>query len=382
MGTFTSFTDAGSTWTWSCTGINGGSTANCSANKAICGTSDNKTYASEPLTNLCAYGSESSRTLTDNVWTWSCSNNPGVDDIGYIYKTTCGSSHGGIFTLPPSSNLCLHGSPSLVTEDSGNYTWTCTGDDSIPVSCSASNNVRKYYFQESTAQTTVTSSTYQDKVALTFTPKENSRYLIIASWAMKSGWVARSVYGKLIRSSGTPKDFNEIIYRPKDLADWIDGSAIAVESYGASPGPQTYKIQFKGQALRWYRGFFQCISMTKKDLPKNFRLSFFIFFYLIMGMLSMFFLTAFLYSIIKGISLGSSILGITSFMWVVFVLIELAIGLGAVAYNGKKCGCMKKGLKYYPYLYIISFINYGLFLYALYMEWIKGKKLDYWEKGH
>jgi len=101
-----------------------------------------------------------------------------------------------------------------------------------------------------------------------------------------------------------------------------------------------------------------------------------------MGMLSMFFLTAFLYSIIKGISLGSSILGITSFMWVVFVLIELAIGLGAVAYNGKKCGCMKKGLKYYPYLYIISFINYGLFLYALYMEWIKGKKLDYWEKGH
>ncbi|MBP6914464.1 glycosyltransferase family 2 protein [Candidatus Parcubacteria bacterium] len=145
--------------------------------------------------------------------------------------------------------------------------------------------------------------------------------------------------------------------------------------------PASWK-QFKGQALRWYRGFFQCISMTKKDLPKNFRLSFFIFFYLIMGMLSMFFLTAFLYSIIKGISLGSSILGITSFMWVVFVLIELAIGLGAVAYNGKKCGCMKKGLKYYPYLYIISFINYGLFLYALYMEWIKGKKLDYWEKGH
>ena len=245
-GYLTSFVDNGSSWSWVCDGSS--TDANCSALKAVANPVHD-VRAVEPSSNLCLYGTASSVILNSDIWYWNCSNNPGVDDIGYIYKTTCGSSHGGIFTLPPSSNLCLHGSPSLVTEDSGNYTWTCTGDDSIPVSCSASNNVRKYYFQESTAQTTVTSSTYQDKVALTFTPKENSRYLIIASWAMKSGWVARSVYGKLIRSSGTPKDFNEIIYRPKDLADWIDGSAIAVESYGASPGPQTYKIQFKGQAL-------------------------------------------------------------------------------------------------------------------------------------
>jgi len=137
VGTFTSFTDAGSTWTWSCTGINGGSTANCSANKAICGTSDNKTYASEPLTNLCAYGSESSRTLTDNVWTWSCSNNPGVNDSCSTNKTSCGSSNGGSLLFAPLTNLCIFGTASAVS-GSGPWTWTCTGDDSVAVECSAS----------------------------------------------------------------------------------------------------------------------------------------------------------------------------------------------------------------------------------------------------
>ena len=114
-GGFTSFTDAGATWTWSCAGFSGGTTANCSASKAICGTSDNKTYATEPLGNLCAYGSESSRTLTNNVWTWTCSNNPGVNDSCSTNKTTCGSSHGGSFLIAPSTNLCAFGAASSVS---------------------------------------------------------------------------------------------------------------------------------------------------------------------------------------------------------------------------------------------------------------------------
>jgi len=137
-GTFTSFTDAGSTWTWSCSGSGGGSTANCSALKAICGTSNNKIYATEPLNNFCAYGSESSRTLVSTMWNWTCSNNPGVNASCSTYKTACGSSHGKSFVTSPLTNLCsISTTASAVTTNSTTYDWTCTGDDTVPISCSA-----------------------------------------------------------------------------------------------------------------------------------------------------------------------------------------------------------------------------------------------------
>lgn len=140
--------------------------------------------------------------------------------------------------------------------------------------------------------------------------------------------------------------------------------------------------QFRGQVLRWYRGFFQCISMIRGQFLKNIKLSIFIFFYLIMGMLSIVFAGIFIYFIANGIMLRSSILGISSLLWLLLLAIEVGIGIVIVAVNGKRCGCFKKAVKYYPYLWLISFVNFGLFFYALYQEWILGKRLDYWEKGH
>jgi biofilm PGA synthesis N-glycosyltransferase PgaC len=139
--------------------------------------------------------------------------------------------------------------------------------------------------------------------------------------------------------------------------------------------------QFRGQVLRWYRGFFQCISMVKGDFLKNLKLSAFIFFYLIMGMLAIVFLGLFAYFFVTGLIFNSA-LGITSLSLALFFSIEIAIGITVVAINGKRCGCLKKAVMYYPYLWIISFVNSGLFFYALYEEWIRGKKLDVWEKGH
>ncbi|MDD3292612.1 MAG: FISUMP domain-containing protein [Candidatus Pacebacteria bacterium] len=56
----------------------------------------------------------------------------------FAYKTTCGSSSGGSFSSELEiTNLCEFGQPSLITINSSTYTWTCTGDDSLPISCSA-----------------------------------------------------------------------------------------------------------------------------------------------------------------------------------------------------------------------------------------------------
>ena len=137
-GTFTSFIDNGSSWGWNCNGFNGGTNASCSANKVATGSSSNKTFKNQPATNLCVYGTVAGQTFTNDIWYWFCTNNPGENAAGYAYKTTCGSSNGGSFSSPPETNLCKYGGASFVTTNPSTYTWTCTGDDSLAVSCSAS----------------------------------------------------------------------------------------------------------------------------------------------------------------------------------------------------------------------------------------------------
>jgi len=136
-GSFTSFTDNGSSWSWACAGVGGGTTANCSANKVACGTYHNTIRRDQPSTNLCAYGTNTTLNLSNNIWYWSCTNNPGVNAACYTYKTSCGSSNGGSFPTAPSTNLCIYGTASSVTTGETTFTWTCTGNDSLAVSCSA-----------------------------------------------------------------------------------------------------------------------------------------------------------------------------------------------------------------------------------------------------
>ena len=136
-GTFTSFYDNGDSWVWGCNGLNGGTNAPCYSYKVACGAYHNTTRRDQPSSSLCSYGSNTTLNLSSNIWYWNCTNNPGVNASCYTYKTTCGSSNGGSFTSAPSTNLCTYGSASGVTTNPTTYTWTCTGNDSLAVSCSA-----------------------------------------------------------------------------------------------------------------------------------------------------------------------------------------------------------------------------------------------------
>lgn len=61
-------------WNWTCLGRNGGSTASCSVGliqDGVCGSSGNSPSTSEPTTSLCSIGTASAVTATDS-WNWSC----------------------------------------------------------------------------------------------------------------------------------------------------------------------------------------------------------------------------------------------------------------------------------------------------------------------
>jgi len=103
---------------------------------------------------------------------------------------------------------------------------------------------RQNYYAESTGESTTTNTSYQDKTTLTFTPDDNSTYVIVASWLMRESSTSYQVLAKLTRTTGTAKDFNELIYQPKDASDYISGGAVAIDTFGSSPGSQTYKIQY------------------------------------------------------------------------------------------------------------------------------------------
>ena len=65
------------------------------------------------------------------------SENNETEPVVPVINGACGSSQGGSFSNAPLSGLCSSGEASSVTETTTTYTWTCTGNNSLAVSCFA-----------------------------------------------------------------------------------------------------------------------------------------------------------------------------------------------------------------------------------------------------
>ena len=137
-------------WTWSCAGINGGQTSSCAAYKTsngVCGSANGTTVSSQPSGgSLCNAGTASPVT-GGGPWNWSCSGSNGGSNANCsANKATtvnggCGSANGATLTSAPSdSTLCASGTASAIS-GTGPWSWTCYGYG-MPVgsnaSCSAS----------------------------------------------------------------------------------------------------------------------------------------------------------------------------------------------------------------------------------------------------
>lgn len=149
-GTATSVAGVGP-WTWTCTGVNGGANADCSAQKNVtpidgaCGASHQGDFSTAPTTNLCATGNSSTVSENGSQWTWSCSGENGGSDASCNATVTptpingsCGTSDGVPSSTAPSSNLCEAGDASTVSGSGSAWSWSCEGSNGgTPDTCSA-----------------------------------------------------------------------------------------------------------------------------------------------------------------------------------------------------------------------------------------------------
>jgi len=133
-------------WSWTCVGLNGGSTADCSAKLEVngaCGSANKQSFFTEPASDLCASGSASAVKGT-GPWSWTCAGSNGGITASCSAKLevngACGSANGKSFLTKQTSDLCKPGTASKVTANTaqGTWNWTCTGSNGgSTASCSA-----------------------------------------------------------------------------------------------------------------------------------------------------------------------------------------------------------------------------------------------------
>ena len=106
----------------------------------VCGSSHDKGFIMMPSTNLCSTGSANNVIENGTSWGWSCSGLNGGNSISCsannITNGVCGSSHNGSFTTEPTQNLCSAGAASSVS-GIGPWAWSCTGNGGTTDSCAA-----------------------------------------------------------------------------------------------------------------------------------------------------------------------------------------------------------------------------------------------------
>ena len=150
----------------------------------------------------------------------------------------------------------------------------------------------------------------------------------------------------------------------------IDGYRVALvmNAHCTVTDPQDWKT-YKGQLLRWYRGFMQCMRVRKFWMGWN-RLTF----------------TAYLY-------LFASLVGGNMFLWflatglpysmLAYFSIFMAIPFLVMAYHawrqGKSAWVITTS---FLSMLVVLPINLALLMYSVYLEFIKGETLEKWEKGH
>jgi len=109
---------------------------------AVCGSADRDAFYSAPTTNLCNVTNTPAVVTGAGPWSWTCTGiNGGSNATCSAYKKVdgqCGSSNGGTFTSAPTTNLCnVTNTPAVVT-GAGPWSWTCNGSNGgSSDSCSA-----------------------------------------------------------------------------------------------------------------------------------------------------------------------------------------------------------------------------------------------------
>jgi len=143
--------------------------------------------------------------------------------------------------------------------------------------------------------------------------------------------------------------------------------------------PSSWKV-YRGQVLRWYRGFLQCVSLYKLDVFQKKRLGFFIGWYVLAGVIAPLVWIFLLVILPINILLGRFV--VPSILIVALFFIDLFISFIITMYEGWRHNVFKKAFYGFFFYWLESPIESYLFAVAIYNEWILKKSLTKWDKGH
>jgi cellulose synthase/poly-beta-1,6-N-acetylglucosamine synthase-like glycosyltransferase len=134
--------------------------------------------------------------------------------------------------------------------------------------------------------------------------------------------------------------------------------------------PPTFKV-YVNQIMRWTSSFFQNISIYKLRLFKH-QIGFFILMYLLDGILTPI-ISVILYFV-------------TLKVWAAVLLSSGVLDLGFLSalslIKGARIGMFKTTLYSLPCSLVVRYVNMIVFYRCLVREWILGRRLTTWEKGH
>lgn len=142
-------------WSWTCSGINGGSASVCTNTKVVserpapqvdanCGSANGVAVDSKPTDGLCSSGSVT-EVRGDGPWNWNCLGNNGGMTVSCTAPLlppapidgSCGAANGVSVLKMPKGSLCNSGIMSSVS-GKGPWTWSCSGvNGGRAVSCVA-----------------------------------------------------------------------------------------------------------------------------------------------------------------------------------------------------------------------------------------------------
>jgi len=134
--------------------------------------------------------------------------------------------------------------------------------------------------------------------------------------------------------------------------------------------PPNYKV-YKDQVDRWYRSFFQNVAVHRKNIFGCKRLTFFVGWYLLEGLISPLIWVVLLLFAFGGIRIASYL-----------ILVNFLLVIITSLYYGIQLNKKLLVLKSLPCYFLVSLVNIFLFWRAFIREWILRNRLKEWSKGH
>lgn len=140
--------------------------------------------------------------------------------------------------------------------------------------------------------------------------------------------------------------------------------------------------QYKAQVMRWNRGFLQCVKMYGLGLAKNVRLALFVGWYLLSGIINPFLWIFFAWYLAWIFKAGPAQPQLLFFLPFFGLITEMMIVFIVVFTMGIRYNRLGLALISLPHYWLTAPVDSFLFLNALIQEWVLGRRLQLWEKGH